>query len=371
MSCRVLVLAADYLDTNGGIALAYIHTRNQQYIKNDICVDVLNFSCKQNYVIDSINVISLESYERHPGKYDLLIIHAANLRNHLKFLKRHGDCFDRFLFFYHGHEVMYVNHEYSEPYPYMKKRGLKYFTQDIYDGFKMIIWRCYLKKVISKSYFVFVSQWMKNIFDKNIKLEKEINNRFLITYNSVGKLFEEKNYDDETIKKYDFVTIRGVLDGSKYAVDIVNSIAKNTPEAKFLLIGKGCFFEHFDKADNIEWRNIWLNQAEMIRVLNQAKYALMPTRTDAQGLMMCEMAAFGIPVITSNIDVCHEVFDGFRNVIFIENDENVSLSSLLTRKSRCVKDDRYYMCNTVNKEIALIKSLVKEKGNERDCFDNC
>ena len=34
----------------------------------------------------------------------------------------------------------------------------------------------------------------------------------------------------------------------------------------------------------------------------------MPTRADAQGVMACEMATFGIPLITSNIDVCKEVF---------------------------------------------------------------
>ena len=73
-----------------------------------------------------------------------------------------------------------------------------------------------------------------------------------------------------------------------------------------------------------------MNHDEIVEMLNLSRYALMPTRTDAQGLMMCEMAAFGIPVITSDIPVCHEVFDGFKNVFFISNDELAqSLSSFL------------------------------------------
>ncbi|MNG18178.1 hypothetical protein D3C84_1022140 [compost metagenome] len=35
--------------------------------------------------------------------------------------------------------------------------------------------------------------------------------------------------------------------------------------------------------------------------------------------MSCEMATFGIPLITSNIDVCKEIFSGMPNVALINN----------------------------------------------------
>ena len=55
----------------------------------------------------------------------------------------------------------------------------------------------------------------------------------------------------------------------------------------------------------------------------------MPTRTDAQGLMMCEMAAFGIPLITSNIPVCHvpAILKYTRNVYYIGNLEMARLEN--------------------------------------------
>ena len=55
-------------------------------------------------------------------------------------------------------------------------------------------------------------------------------------------------------------------------------------------------------------------------------------RADAQGVMACEMATFGIPLITSNIDVCKEVFEGFENVAFIDNnDENTDIKSIFKK----------------------------------------
>ena len=74
------------------------------------------------------------------------------------------------------------------------------------------------------------------------------------------------------------------------------------------------YFDIYEKAKNIEWLDKTCNHNEIIKLLNEAKCALMPTRTDAQGLMACEMATFGIPLITSDIPVCHEIFDEFKNV---------------------------------------------------------
>ena len=112
-------------------------------------------------------------------------------------------------------------------------------------------------------------------------------------------------------------------------------------------------------AENIEWKNTTMSHEEIVEALQKARYALMPTRTDAQGLMMCEMAAFGIPVITSDIPVCHEVFDGFSNVSFIDNnDEKLSLDSYKSKESICLKDMRYYSDNTVKKELEMLRNFL-------------
>ncbi len=355
---KVLVLTEDYPNNDGKIALMYVHTRNVYYQKNGLIVDNLSFSAKSSYDIDGIHVLSLRDYERSDEKYEVLILHAANVRHHYQFLKKYGNRFRRYIFFYHGHEVLKIHSVYSKPYEYIKVNKAKVMLQNIYDDFKLFLWRRYLPSVINKSHLVFVSQWMLNEFEKWTRIpRKEIEGHYTITYNCVGKEFQDNSYDAKQSKEFDFVTIRGNLDGSKYSIDIVNELANKTPEGKFLIVGKGEFFSHYKKAENITWVNANLSHNEIITILNRSRYALMPTRTDAQGLMMCEMAAFGIPVITSDIAVCHEVFDGFNNAYFISNTEIVSLREFLNKESQCEKDIRYYCENTVNKEFLLIQSL--------------
>ena len=355
---KTLVLVEDYPNLNGSRNLMYVHTRNLYYIQEGIDVNVLNFSASGCYEIDGINVITYNEYKKNQYQYDLLILHAANIRHHFIFLMKHGKSFPYYLFFFHGHEVLRINKVYPQPFPYMKKKRIKSLIQEVYDSIKLTIWRYYLPMAKNKSTFVFVSNWMKEEFEKWTRLSLDtLNAKYEIIYNCVGKIFEIEAYDDQIPKEYDFITIRGNLDVSKYSIDIINELAKKTPESKFLVVGKGDFFNHYDKSPNIDWRNTTLNHKEIIQALNSAKFALMPTRTDAQGLMMCEMAAFGIPVITSNISVCREIFDGFSNAIFIDNNNISSLADISNKiQSRCIKDRRYCFNNTLERELLIIMS---------------
>ena len=362
MSYSVLVLAGTYPDNEGHVGLMYVHTRNIYYVKNGLDVTVLNFESKSIYRIDGVNVTCYKDYKNQNKKYDLLILHAANIREHLRFLLRYKSRFPAYLFFYHGHEIMHVNKEYSEPYFYVKSSKTKYLIQNVYDQFKLMVWNRFLRINIEKCKFIFVSNWMYNVFLRNLKLPNDsLNGKVNVIYNGVAEEFENRIFDSSSEKKYDFVTIRSNLDASKYGIDIVNRIAKNTPNAKFLIVGKGKFFDYYDRANNVEWQNRTLNHEEIIKILNQSKYALMPTRTDAQGLMTCEMAAFGMPVITSDIEVCHEIFDGFCNVTLIDNkDDSLSLESFVNKPIQAVKDERLYMHKTVQKEIDLIYKIINE-----------
>lgn len=366
MPFKLLVAVKDYPNLNGSAALMYVHTRNKQYIKSGMSVTVLNFSAKDEYCIDGIQVIPLKVYQNNNEDYDALICHAANLRNHFRFLQRYEERFSKIIFFFHGHEVLHINKTYSKPYPYMRKGIFKYCIQNIYDSFKLFVWRCYLPKISYKSHFVFVSKWMLDEFLKSTKIDfHSIEDKCTITYNCIGKEFENAIYDSAPNKKFDFVTIRGNLDGSKYCVDVVNNLAKANPHFSFLLVGKGKFFEHYTKAENIIWRNTHLNHAQIVEVLQTARCALMPTRTDAQGVMTCEMASIGMPVITSDIPVCYEVFDGFENIAMIDNDDlSVDLDLVLQKLENGLpyaKNEKYYNENTSEKEIDMIKEIMLPK----------
>lgn len=357
---KLLILVADYPNNEGGVSLMYVHTRNKYYTLHDIDVTVLNFSAKIGYVFDGIRVISLEEYTKEREEYDALVLHAANIRNHYCFLKKYEKNFKKMFFFYHGHEVLRITKVYSKPYEFIHRNYIKELFQDCYDCLKLKIWNNYLPKIKYKSEFIFVSKWMYEQFLINTKIkENEIKDKVHITYNSIGKTFEVMQYDEKKKKEYDFVTVRSNLDNSKYAIDIVNRLAKNTPEARFLLIGKGEFFNHNEKADNLTWINGTMLHKEIVEQIQNARYALMPTRTDAQGLMMCEMAALGIPLITSDIPVCHEIFGDFENVYYINNDDyNLDLYKYYYGISKAIKHSRYFQENTVQHEVELMKVVL-------------
>lgn len=369
---KVLVADACYVSSDKIFSVYFIRSRNIYYKKRNIDITVLDFSAIEDMVIDDIEVITLDSFKKKYKNihFDILVSHAPNIKNHYVFLKKYHKQFTNFVFFFHGHEVLKVSKVYPKPYDYVKEYAwYNKILRDVYDVLKLKIWKHYFSKNINKSYFIFVSNWMYNEFLKWVKIdEKLIKNRMQITYNTVGKIFETNNYKYEKEKKYHFITIRGNLDGSKYCLDKVVKIAQKFPQYNFCVIGKGKFFRYNDKPTNIDWIEQHLDHQEVIEYLNNASCALMPTRTDAQGLMACEMATFGIPLITSDIPVCHEIFNEFKNVAYIKNEENEQnfnyIYTNLIHDYIFYKNEKYFEVNACEKEVKFFEKIMQEKVSD-------
>lgn len=362
---KILVLAENYSTLDGIVSLHYIHSRNKCYVEEGVDVSVISFRSEYDYEIDGVKVYTIKSYKEKlfSDKFNILLLHAPNLKHHLRFLKKYENNFNNIIFYFHGHEVLRTSKIYPNPYSFTKKQPfIKRSARELYDIFKLLVWRNKIPRFIEKSQLIFVSNWMYNMFLKFVKIDPEIiKDRKHIIYNCIGKDFENIIYDTEVEKKYDFITIRNNLDGSKYGIDIVTKVAKKNSQYKFCVIGKGEFYKNFLKPENIVWIDKNLTHEEIIHFLNKSKCALLPTRADAQGVMACEMATFGIPLITSNIDVCKEIFQEFENVGFIDNDdENIDIKPIFnTLQSIRVKEktEKYFPKNTVAKEIELFRKL--------------
>lgn len=359
-----LVVVEDYPRITGEKALMFVHTRNKYYKMNGFNVLVLNFRAKESYDFEGIRVISYIDFTKEfsSAKFNFLIAHAANIRHHLLFVKKYGCNFKHLVFFFHGHEVLPVNKVYPKPYKFDKQtKRYKKIIQAVYDTFKFKYWRKFIKKYKEKSSFIFVSHWMHDQFQRWV--HADIDNHYYIIYNAIDSSFEKNRYEFKPNYKYDCITIRGNLDGAKYCMDIVNDIANRNPEAAFLVIGRGKFFSYYSKAKNITWIDKWLSHDEIIEYLEQAKCALMPTKTDAQGLMMCEFASYGIPLISSNIEVCREVLEGFDNVELISNDtHDLDLKKFYCNINQKPKrNSKFFQENTVARELELYKRLLSEK----------
>lgn len=357
---KVLVLATSYPSENSH-DLMFIHVRNKYYQNNGIGVDVLNFNAKEDYIFDNVKVITKKTYDEKNEKYDILISHASNIRNHYRFIRKYGDRFKKIIYFYHGHEILKINENYPAEYSWVKKSFFKHLFQNLYDCFKLMVWRKKIVRSITKSELVFVSEWLYRRFLYYVHINpNKLEGHIHIINNSVGETFEKNSYKYNEKKEYDFITIRGnALDKSEHAIDIVNKLAIHNKSMRFLIVGSGHFYDYNEKPNNVTFINGYLKHDEMINYLNKSRCALLPTRQDTQGVMTCEMATFGIPTITSNIEVCQEIFSIFPNVKLIENGRAINLEPVLEELWENVpykKVDKYFAKNTIQREIDLIKS---------------
>lgn len=362
---KILVLVADYPNKYGEKNLMYVHVRNKYYLKMGMSVHVLNFRTSIKYNYEGIEVISLNDYNHNFENYDILICHAPNIRNHFLFLCSHHQEFKKIIFFFHGHEIVPLSKVYPKPYEYKRQNVMMYTFRKIYDSLKLEIWHTYFQKILYKSEFVFVSNSLANEFKYYLKLNDEtLDGHTHVIYNSVSDVFELNNYCTNNVKHYDFITIRNNLDSSVYCIDLVYNYALKFPNLKFLIIGKGEWFNNYPILDNITWINKVLNHNQMIDYINDSKCAFMLTRRDTQGVMSCELATFGIPLITSNIGICKEVFDNFDNVVLINNNEYLNIDKIsneLSENCPYKKNTKYFFKNTIKREIDLIqKSIINE-----------
>lgn len=360
----VLVAVENYPGSPNGkvVSHKFVHVRNLYYQSLGINVTVVSFAEKGSYIYEGIEVISVNEYQRREGHYDLLLCHQPNLKHHLPFCLRYSNDFHGMVFFFHGHEVLKVSQAYPKPYPYVKINPISVALRDLYDEVKFRVWRHYFSMVRESSFFVFVSQWMYDEFMKWLRVDRSfLSDRARVIPNCIGSAFEDNHYAPESNPEFDLITIRGNLDTSKYALDLVIESAVANPGLNYLVIGKGDFFNHFQRPANLRWLDSTLSHDEIIGYLNKARCALMPTRTDAQGLMMCEMASFGIPLITSDVPVCHEVLDQFGNVGFLPNDGfDCDLSSFINQIPAGAASvfSPYSKRNTIGKEVELMRSII-------------
>lgn len=347
---NILVLCEAYPDDSNPYQLMYVHTRLLEYVKRGLNVSVLSFRANTDYEIDGIKVI--KEIKVDYNDFDLIISHAPNVRNHFRYILKYLRS-SKIVFFIHGHEALNVTKYYPGRYD-----GVGYsLARKILERIKLFLFKLFLFGLKKNIHIVYVSQWMKNHFYKNVKPIATFKSEVVIN-NSVGQTYILNSWDSTSVKEFDFVTIRP-LNEKKYAVDIVLNLAIKNPNKTFAIYGKGNVFDYIEKPANVLHFDEFLFPTDIVNVLNKSKVALMPTRLDAQGVMVCEMATYGIPTITSDIDVCREMFLDFNNVQLIGNDEFGHLGdSTLTSYE---KNNKYDIDNTIVKEIDYINSIC-EKG---------
>lgn len=350
---KILVLSESYPSLHNIYSMGFIHSRNIEYIKLGVDVTVLSFSSKEDYVYEGVSVVTSSSTLDFV-QYDAIVSHAPNLRNHLKIIYKNYAQIKKIFFVFHGHEILFMSRYYPKPYSW-EKSSEHSFLRFCYDFFKLKVLKFFLN--LDKVAAIYVSEWMREAAHDSIgknNFHKEI-----IVNNPINYAFYEGKYNYNSSSGFsDFVTIRP-LNGSKYAVDLVVELAKANPSLTFDIYGKGEFFSYNSMPSNVRHINKFIEQKDIPNLLDNYKAAVMPTRLDAQGVMMCEMASYGIPIIVSDLPVCHEMLDGFSNVIFIENDlffqKQINIDDLASLKD-IASIEKFSPRKLASKELKFILS---------------
>lgn len=364
---KVLIITQAYPNKENPSCCAFVHSRVKSYKKNNnLTVNILSFSAKKTYIYEGVRVLSLSECKEilKTNFYDIIISHAPNIRCHCLFLIKFANKYRKVVFVIHGHEVMITDKDYAPDYIFLKHRKkLKKILTFFYDRFKIVLLKIFFENLIknNKVNFIFVSHWMKKIFIKNIKIkEDELISISTVINNNCNEVFIHNTYDNNAVKYADFITLRP-FDNSKYGVDLVLEMAKNNSKYSYHIYGKGEYFKYNDIPSNVQVFYNYFNQQDIAKLLSHYRCAVMPTRVDAQGVMMCEMATFGIPVLTSNIEVCRDMLSEFKNVEFINNEHygcyvvDEFLNNI--HKEFNLNKHKFSIDNTINKEIEYVCKL--------------
>ncbi|TYS76411.1 glycosyltransferase family 4 protein [Rossellomorea aquimaris] len=351
-------MSEDYPSSNNKYAMSYVHSRNLIY-KKHFNVSVLSFKSKVNYSYEGINVMSLNGFERSKKNYNILISHAPNIKNHVKFIYKYSKLFRKIIFVIHGHEVLPLNNYYPRNYKYNRSYSKK-IIRTIYDKYKIRTLSNLFNKLFeqNKVKFFFVSSWMKEHFLKNIEtsLDKVDNNSEII-FNAANEAFINNKYEfDEDSYLADYISIRP-LDQPKYGIDLIVKFAESHPDNTFHIYGEGSYFDYHTIPNNVKLIKKFIEQKDIPSLLNKYKCALMPTRLDSQGVMVCEIATYGMPCITSDIPICREMLNEFPNVKFIRNSEFGINNNFNELELKNIKNlpNKFHNNKTVDIEIEKIK----------------
>lgn len=366
---QIPVLVQGYPSAELRYNMNFVHSRNLYYRQQGFQPLVLNFGAQQSYQWEDIPVLTEQEFLKQFGhqSFPVVVSHAPNLRNHLRFLWRHPYLFKQKIFIMHGHEVLFKQAYYPPAYDYLKQKGFLYKLADrFYDHLKVRILRNYLESEAKQHslHLVFVSNYLYQQFVKCLRPKHSLlEPTTQIIPNGVAEAFIKNRYQPAQIMWGDFVSLRP-LDSSTYAIDLIAELAIQHPQLTFAVYGLGDYFLHHPPPDNLTWHAKTLSHAQMLEVLPHYRCALMPTRHDSQGVMNCELATYGMPLLTSDIQVAHEVLGMFEHVYFHPNEqpEAWKLGQILDQIARfnypLETAATYLPAQTLEQELALIASLA-------------
>lgn len=359
---KLIVLCQNYPSPENPFSQPFVHTRLLEYAKHFELV-VISFASKKPYEFEGVKVLTESAFNEdfRDFIFDLMISHAPNIKNHYRFIFLNLFKFKKLMLVLHGYEVIDIhkriyNQKTFYKFPYSHSKLVRF-----YHKIKLPLTSLLLKSLsrLKSCNFVFVSEILYNevLEDLRCNIFSKGENTFIVN-NPINQIFNTNSYTP--LPLFDFICIRP-FDDPKYGVDIYIYLAQNNPQFTFHLYGKGVLPYLMQIPKNLKIIDSFLTPFEILPILNKFKACILPTRWDSQGVLACEIAAYGMPLLTSSLEVCKEMLSKYSNVEFVPNEQFADID-LRQISFKNIKLNRKFYTHgeTSHLEIAIAQKLTNE-----------
>ncbi len=371
---------------------AFIHARSKLYMKygNKVKVFVLDKNIKEGnaieYSFEGVNAVRCSSKALCEKKIkiyqpDILCFHAPKLPEIIELARRMPRILDiPIIIWIHGQESLLYPLFY--PVPPEPRLFISWAYSSIESPFVLKRIRTIFKNIdkSDSGFVVFVSRWMKKAAEKSIGYSVK---NFEIIPNPVDtSLFHyidrAERWEVDHVKK---VLISRNFNSFKYGVDIAIK-AFSLAEKNYILhvYGKGRLINFYRKLVQ-KWRSHtiiyekFISHEKLPHLFKKYYLFLSPSRTEAQGLTMCEFMATGGPVVATKVGGIPEfVRDGRDGILIKKNDykalwdavvyllEDENTYRAFSKNARTQAENLFSHKIVVKREIDIMKKAISMKG---------
>lgn len=223
----------------------------------------------------------------------------------------------------HGNEAL-INafHHYFAPWKIKGK------VKNILGGtLKITILRFLIPK---SSAVIYVSKWMKKVAEHYLLFRHPFS--FVIPNPIDTNLFNR--IKRETKVRHKGLSVREL--GWKYGLDIAIRAYSRLKETNLTILGKGpleTYMRNLAKKceSNVSFLNTHIDHSKMPELYAKFGYFVASSRTEAQGVAMCEAMACGLPVIATNVGGIPEFIKNEKNGLLVPPENPYALRNAIRR----------------------------------------
>lgn len=362
---KVLIITSDYPSEENKHTYGFVHSRAKIYVKNNHKVFVFVPSDKPSkYVYERIPIFrtSLDMINITIDEYDpdIIAVHAPSYR----WLKILGETKRPIVTWFHGTEVL-INafHHYIAPFGF--KNNVRKMRDILFNTCRNLKMR---RLLLHSTAIVYVSQWMKKMAE--LYLMKRHPNSFVIPNPVDTELF--KPFEGHKSKVlFNAISVRALE--WKYGLDIAIRAFSNL-ETKLTIIGGGSLEKYLKGLakkcnSNVEFITGGIEHEKLPMLYSKYAFFVAPSRTEAQGVAMCEAMACGLPVVATRVGGIPEFVKDRVNGLLVPPEDYLKLreamkllaSNNYLYDSLCENAREYVVKNlsdtvVYEKEYAVLKS---------------